>query len=113
MPAGDADARVTLTIGEDGDGRELSVDPRTARVGEAAPGEPPRYDGPMGWPSYVAMLEAVAGALEAGQPLRDRHPTVTAACEHRWSDRPSVLPAGCAAGQRSPGSTATASTSTS
>lgn len=58
-----------LAVGSDARGRELFVEPRTGRVGEAAWQEKLKYDGPMGWPSHLAMLEALAGALERGAAL--------------------------------------------
>ncbi|MEU9890514.1 SMI1/KNR4 family protein [Sphaerisporangium sp. NPDC051011] len=85
-----------LAIGDTSDGRELFVEPRTGRVGEAAWDERLRYDGPMGWPSYLALLEALAHSLETGTALRDRYPVVTAKCELRWAEDPAdSLPAGC------------------
>ncbi|WP_214411150.1 SMI1/KNR4 family protein [Sphaerisporangium fuscum] len=90
-----------LPFGDSSRGQELFVDPRTGRVGESAWGENLRYDGPMGWPSYAALLEALAGSLEAGTPLRDWYPTVTATCELRWSPKPTgAPPANCAGGPR-------------
>jgi cell wall assembly regulator SMI1 len=91
-----------LPIGSTGEGKDLFVEPRTGRVGEAEFQEQLRYDGPMGWPSYVALLEATATALESGGPLRGWHPTVVAGCELRWSRDPSTPPAGtsCAGGPR-------------
>ncbi len=73
-------------------GRELFVNPRTGRVGEKAWNERVRYDGPMGWPSYVALLEAVAGSLQSGQALRGRYPAVTPGCELTWQDEPAPAP---------------------
>ncbi|MFI7706373.1 SMI1/KNR4 family protein [Nonomuraea sp. NPDC049480] len=89
-----------LPIGDTGRGQELFVEPRTGRVGEAAYDEPLRYDGPMGWPSHVAMLEALAGALETGGALGEAYPTVTSGCELRWAEEPAPLPGGCAGGPR-------------
>ncbi|GGS74835.1 hypothetical protein GCM10010156_37040 [Planobispora rosea] len=85
----------------DGEGRELFVDPRTGRVGEKVWDGNVRYDGPMGWPSYPDLLEAVAASLEGGTALRDWYPTVTPGCELRWADEPAdTLPTGCAGGPR-------------
>lgn len=89
-----------MAIGSDGYGRELFVEPRTGRVGEAAFDEELRYDGPMGWPSYLHLLEALATALESGTALRDWYPAVTSRCELRWATAPTTLPAGCAGGPR-------------
>ncbi|MFB4277080.1 SMI1/KNR4 family protein [Nonomuraea sp. MTCD27] len=89
-----------LPIASTGRGQELVVDPRTGRIGEAESGERLRYDGPMGWPSYVAMLEAMAGALESGTALRDWYPTVTVGCELRWAEEPAEPRTGCAGGPR-------------
>ncbi len=89
-----------LAVGGDARGRELFVEPRTGRVGEAAWQEKLKYDGPMGWPSHLAMLEALAGALERGAALRDWHPVVTAGCELRWADDPAPARPGCAGGPR-------------
>ncbi|MFI7635664.1 SMI1/KNR4 family protein [Nonomuraea sp. NPDC049400] len=89
-----------LAIGSTGHGKELFVNPRTGRVGEAEFDERLRYDGPMGWPSHVALLEALAGALESGTALRDWYPTVTRACELVWAGQPATLPTGCAGGPR-------------
>ncbi|GLX07580.1 SMI1/KNR4 family protein [Microbispora sp. NBRC 16548] len=89
-----------LSIGSDGRGRELFVEPRTGRVGEATSEEKLEYDGPMGWPSHVAMLEALAGALERGAALRDWYPVVTAGCELRWAEDPAPVRPGCAGGPR-------------
>ncbi|WP_204059638.1 SMI1/KNR4 family protein [Microbispora corallina] len=89
-----------LAVGSDSSGRELFVEPRTGRVGEAAWQEKLTYDGPMGWPSHVAMLEALAGALERGEALRDWYPVVTAGCELRWAEEPAPLRPGCAGGPR-------------
>ncbi|OPG09985.1 SMI1/KNR4 family protein, partial [Microbispora sp. GKU 823] len=75
-----------LAIGSDAGGRELFVEPRTGRVGEASWQEKLKHDGPMGWPSHAAMLEALAGALERGAALRDWYPVVTAGCELRWAE---------------------------
>ncbi|MFC4122578.1 SMI1/KNR4 family protein [Nonomuraea zeae] len=83
-----------LPVGSTGDGRELFVEPRTGRVGEAEFRKQLRYDGPMGWPSYLALLEATAAALETGGPLRSWSPTVTAGCELRWSREPAAPPMG-------------------
>ncbi|MGV9326790.1 hypothetical protein [Streptosporangium sandarakinum] len=57
-------------------GQELFVDPRTGRVGEKEYGRNLRYDGPMGWPSYLALLEALADSLETGRPIRGWRPVV-------------------------------------
>ncbi|MEU8177914.1 SMI1/KNR4 family protein [Microbispora hainanensis] len=89
-----------LAVGSDGSGHELFVEPRTGRMGEAGVRESVEYDGPMGWPSHLAMLEALAGALERGEALRDWHPVVTAGCELRWAEDPAPLRQGCAGGPR-------------
>ncbi|MEV4294836.1 SMI1/KNR4 family protein [Microbispora rosea] len=89
-----------LAVGSDGSGRELFVEPRTGRVGEARAREKVEYDGPMGWPSHLTMLEALAGALERGEALRDWHPVVTAGCELRWAEDPAPVRPGCAGGPR-------------
>ncbi|WP_182885856.1 SMI1/KNR4 family protein [Microbispora sp. H10885] len=89
-----------LAIGSDGYSRDLFVEPRTGRVGEASWQEKLAYDGPMGWPSHVAMLEALAGALESGQPLRRWYPVVVAGCALRWAEHPVPLRPGCAGGPR-------------
>ncbi|TYB56951.1 hypothetical protein FXF51_41440 [Nonomuraea sp. PA05] len=85
-----------MPFASSGGGEELFIEPRTGRVGQKRGGEPVRYDGPMGWPSYLDLLEGVANALESGRPLREWYPTVTAGCELRWSDEPAPAPpAGC------------------
>ncbi|MEU8193782.1 SMI1/KNR4 family protein [Microbispora amethystogenes] len=89
-----------LAIGSDGYSRDLFVEARTGRVGEASGQERLAYDGPMGWPSHVAMLEALAGALESGQALRRWYPVVTAGCALRWAEKPAPLRPGCAGGPR-------------
>ncbi|MEV7807936.1 SMI1/KNR4 family protein [Microbispora sp. NPDC088329] len=89
-----------LAIGGDDHGRTLFVEPRTGRVGEARSREELEYDGPMGWPSHVAMLEALAGALERGEALRDWYPVVTGSCELRWAGEPAPARPGCAGGPR-------------
>ncbi|WP_152990198.1 SMI1/KNR4 family protein [Sphaerimonospora mesophila] len=90
-----------LAIGSTGTGKNLFVEPRTGRIGEVGWNENLRYDGPMGWPSYVAMLEALAGSLEAGTALRGRHPIVTGDCELRWAEEPmKTPPPGCAGDPR-------------
>ncbi|GAA4197614.1 SMI1/KNR4 family protein [Microbispora amethystogenes] len=89
-----------LAVGSDSRGRNLFVEPRTGRVGEASRRERLAYDGPMGWPSYVAMLEALAGALEPGGALRRWYPVVTVGCELRWAEHPAPLRPGCAGGPR-------------
>jgi cell wall assembly regulator SMI1 len=83
-----------IAIGSDDAGGDLFVEPRTGRVGEAPHGENVRYAGPMGWPSYVTMLEAVAGVLGTEASLRAWYPVVTG-CELRWARRPAPLPSGC------------------
>ncbi|NJP88572.1 hypothetical protein HCN51_03715 [Nonomuraea sp. FMUSA5-5] len=85
-----------LTTGSDAAGGDLFVEPRTGRVGEAAFGERLRYDGPMGFPSHTAMLEALAAALEGGTALGGSYPTVTGGCELLWAAEPAPLPGGCA-----------------
>ncbi|GII83905.1 hypothetical protein Ssi03_18950 [Sphaerisporangium siamense] len=90
-----------MPVGSDSHGAELFVEPRSGRVGESPSGGSLRYDGPMGWPSYVAMLEELARSLESGAALRDWYPTVTSGCELRWADEPAEsLPGGCAGGAR-------------
>ncbi|MEU9832306.1 SMI1/KNR4 family protein [Streptosporangium sp. NPDC048047] len=90
-----------LPFAATGYGQELFVDPRTGRVGEKEYGRNLRYDGPMGWPSYLALLEALASSLESGTALRGRYPSVTAGCELRWSEEPAgALPGGCAGAPR-------------
>ncbi|MFG1617407.1 SMI1/KNR4 family protein [Nonomuraea wenchangensis] len=85
-----------LPTGTDASGHDLFVEPRTGRVGEAAFGERLRYDGPMGFPSHAAMLEALAAALESGGAMGGSYPTVTGSCELRWAAEPAPLPGGCA-----------------
>ncbi|GAA4221111.1 hypothetical protein FHR32_005375 [Streptosporangium album] len=99
-----------LPFAATGKGRELFIDPRTGRVGESTWNENLRYDGPMGWPSYLALLEAVADSMEKGTALRDWYPAVTSGCELRWADEPADLaPSGCAGAPRpSPTPTPTA-----
>ncbi|GAA3806404.1 hypothetical protein GCM10022226_28120 [Sphaerisporangium flaviroseum] len=90
-----------LAIAHSGYGSTLFVEPRSGRVGESVSNENLRYDGPMGWPSYLDLLEALAGSLEAGTALRDWYPTVTSACELRWAEEPGgPLPGGCAGSPR-------------
>ncbi|WP_433541570.1 SMI1/KNR4 family protein [Streptosporangium sandarakinum] len=90
-----------LPFAATGYGQELFVDPRTGRVGEKEYGRNLRYDGPMGWPSYLALLEALASSLESGTALRERYPSVTAGCELRWNEEPAdALPGGCAGAPR-------------
>ncbi|WP_157253431.1 SMI1/KNR4 family protein [Nonomuraea typhae] len=84
-----------IPFGSNGHGDELFVDPRTGRVGDKRNQE--HIDYSRGWPSFVAMLEAVAASLEGGTPLRDRYPSVTAGCELRWAkEKPGPPPANCA-----------------
>lgn len=85
-----------LPTGSDASGHELFVEPRTGRVGEAAFGERLRYDGPMGFPSHAAMLEALAAALEGGAAMGGSYPTVSGNCELHWAAEPTPLPGGCA-----------------
>ncbi|WP_051751490.1 SMI1/KNR4 family protein [Streptosporangium amethystogenes] len=86
-----------LTIGDTSRGEELFVEPRTGRVGESAWDENLRYDGPMGWPSHLALLEALATSLEGRASLRDWYPVVTSGCELRWSEEQQTSPpTGCA-----------------
>ncbi|GAA3124573.1 hypothetical protein GCM10017600_29510 [Streptosporangium carneum] len=90
-----------LAIGDTSTGKELFVEPRTGRVGESAWNEDLSYDGPMGWPSYLALLEALADSLERGTALRDWYPVVTPGCELRWAEEPAdSAPTGCAGGPR-------------
>ncbi|MEV7007875.1 SMI1/KNR4 family protein [Streptosporangium sp. NPDC051022] len=78
-------------------GKELFVEPRTGRVGEWTWNGKMRYDGPMDWPSYPALLEGLAGSLENGTALRDWYPVVTSGCELRWAEEPAISsPARCA-----------------
>ncbi|NRQ37850.1 hypothetical protein HII36_39380 [Nonomuraea sp. NN258] len=90
-----------LPFSSSGRGEELFIDPRTGRVGEKGNAERLRYDGPMSWPSYLDLLEAVAAALGSGRALREWYPVVTSGCELRWAGEPAPAPtANCAGGPR-------------
>ncbi|MFI0417586.1 SMI1/KNR4 family protein [Spongiactinospora sp. 9N601] len=79
-----------------GGSRQLFLRPGDGRIGVKKWNANVRYDGPTGWTSYLALLEAVAGALESGTALHGLYPVVIR-CELHWADRPAAAPpAGCA-----------------
>ncbi|GII65699.1 hypothetical protein Skr01_57840 [Sphaerisporangium krabiense] len=81
------------------EGRNLFIDPRTGRVGQASWLSRVNYGEPMGWPSYADLLEGLADALERGGPLRGWYPVVTAGCELGWARNPGgPQRGGCAGG---------------
>ncbi|MFI6478996.1 SMI1/KNR4 family protein [Nonomuraea sp. NPDC050663] len=94
-----------VPFASDSRGTSLFIDPRTGRVGEKRWDENVDYEGSMGWPSYIALLEAIATALESGQPLRDWQPGVSAACELTWSTEPAGPPPATCAGPPRPSPT--------
>ncbi|WP_214323980.1 SMI1/KNR4 family protein [Nonomuraea sediminis] len=95
----DPDHASLIPVGSTGNGTDLFIDQRTGQVGEHAYGKALSFDGPMGWSSYTALLEAVADSLERGAKLRDWYPVVQG-CELRWATAPAPLPGGCAGGPR-------------
>ncbi|WP_283137614.1 SMI1/KNR4 family protein [Rhizohabitans arisaemae] len=58
------------------DGGNLFADPATGKTGEFYQDEGLTLEGDVAWPSYLALLEATATALETGRPIRSWRPAV-------------------------------------